>query len=134
MNTKECPFCSILADDKNNQIICRGKNFTAIRKLYHSNNVNFLIISNTHVKNLKTTSENFGSIDMNELIAFIVQLSKLGTPREKDWSITSNNGENAGQTEFHFHVHISSCEDMSTWGIHKQKTQSNNVRSKSEYL
>jgi diadenosine tetraphosphate (Ap4A) HIT family hydrolase len=124
MNTKECPFCSILADDKNNQIICRGKNFTAIRKLYHSNNV----------KNLKTTSENFGSIDMNELIAFIVQLSKLGTPREKDWSITSNNGENAGQTEFHFHVHISSCEDMSTWGIHKQKTQSNNVRSKSEYL
>lgn len=71
MNTKECPFCSILADDKNNQIICRGKNFTAIRKLYHSNNV----------KNLKTTSENFGSIDMNELIAFIVQLSRISLSR-----------------------------------------------------
>jgi histidine triad (HIT) family protein len=118
---KPCPFCVVLVNDELKQVIKSSKNFTAIRKLKQTRNVNFLIISNTHVKNLKMGSENSGTIDMNELIAFINQLSMMGPEtnkqKEKGWSIHINNGEEAGQEVFHFHAHITSQADRKTWGL-----------------
>ena len=105
----QCPFCQILVKDHKHQIIARGKNFTAIRKLYKSNNVNFLIISNKHVPNLKSGGE---SVDLNELVKFINSISK-----GKDWNMKISNGKNAGQEVFHLHAHISSFEKAESWGI-----------------
>jgi diadenosine tetraphosphate (Ap4A) HIT family hydrolase len=103
-----CPFCQILVDDAKNQIIERSEHFTAIRKPYFSKNVNFLIISNTHVPNLKGPED----IDMNAMVAFVKHLSG-----GRDWSITINNGPKARQEVFHLHAHISSSEESKTWGI-----------------
>jgi diadenosine tetraphosphate (Ap4A) HIT family hydrolase len=103
----DCPFCGVLAEDKNKQIISIGQHFTAIRKLYTSKNVNFLVISNKHVENLKN-----GNVYMNDLVRFVNELSK-----GKDWSMKISNGKIAGQDIFHLHAHISSYQRPESWGI-----------------
>ncbi len=105
----QCPFCQILQDDAKKQIIKRGVSFTAIRKLYTSKNVNFLVISNQHIPNLK---DGHPPIDMNELVRFINELSE-----GKDWSLKISNGSESGQDVFHFHAHIFSFAKPDTWGI-----------------
>lgn len=102
-----CPFCAVLKDDKNKQIIKRGEHFTAIRKLYTSKNVNFLVISNIHIENLKA-----GGVDVNEMVRFVNELSA-----GKDWSTKISNGKVAGQEVFHLHAHISSYQKPEGWGI-----------------
>lgn len=107
--TNTCPFCEILQNDKQNQIIMRGTYVTAIKKLYDSVNVNFLIIANSHITNLK---ENLDKTDliMSETIKMANQL-----PKGLDWSMTINNGPHAKQTVFHLHTHITSNDRMDKW-------------------
>ena len=102
-----CPFCSVLKDDKNNQIIEKGEHVTAIRKQYKSRNVNFLIISNIHHDNLKNMDD---TGILKEIVCMANKLSK-----GRDWSMTINNGKNSRQTVFHLHAHISSDEDSNLW-------------------
>lgn len=118
---QNCPFCQVLLDDKSNQIIKAGENFTAIRKLYSSKNVNFLVISTRHIKNLKpgnnlkTADDNqviTRIVDMNELTDFINELSE-----GRDWSMKINNGSKSGQEVFHFHAHVFSEEPAKTWKV-----------------
>ncbi len=113
--TSACPFCDIFKTDPKNQILPGQNNehFVAIRKLYKSKNVNFLVISRAHVPNLKTREGDVvRQIDMNDLVDFVNEFSK-----GKDWSMTINNGTNAGQEVFHFHAHVSSNDKPETWGI-----------------
>ena len=105
MNT--CPFCTLLKNDTRNQILKRGKNVTAIKKLYDTTNVNFLIIPNKHIINLKDTEN-------NHIITEIVDMAN-DISGEKDWSMTINNGQLANQTIFHLHAHIKSSELMNKW-------------------
>jgi histidine triad (HIT) family protein len=104
---KECPFCNILLNDSKKQIIKQWPNFTAIRKLYDSKNVNFLIISNHHTPNLNDPNAN---VDLNELTMCAKELAN-----GKDWSIKINNGPKSGQDVFHIHAHIASYDDVRLW-------------------
>jgi len=104
-------FCKILQDDKLNQIIMRGRYVTAIKKLYKPKNVDFLIIPNRHIVNLKEP------IDMEYrdlVLSEIVDLANL-LSGGKDWSMHINNGANSNQTVFHLHAHITSNVLMSSW-------------------
>lgn len=115
--SSHCPFCRIQEADPKNQILpgqthsLAGGSFLAIRKPYISKNVNFLVISKSHIQNLKN-DEGDRQIDLNELTDFINKLSG-----GRDWSMKINNGKNAGQEVFHFHAHISSDDKPETWGI-----------------
>jgi len=103
-----CIFCEILQNDKNNQIIYRGKNITAIRKNYRSETVNFLLISNKHI-------EKFSDLDMTIPEDLVIWTEIMTTAKnlmnDKDFGIKISNGEKAGQTIFHAHVHIFSFEN-----------------------
>ena len=108
-----CPFCLILKNDSKNQIVERGTKVTAIKKLSNKNNVNFLIISNEHTKNLKTLTD-------NDVISEIVELANKLSNNTKtgigDYTLIINNGKNSipGQTVFHLHAHIRSKDKE--WG------------------
>ena len=105
--TMVCPFCSILKDDKKNQIIRRGKRVTAIRKLYKSDNTNFMIISNDHVKACRDidviTQE--GAELWCEFLSFATLLAN-----GRDFNLKISNGKRGGQTVFHAHVHVGSFD------------------------
>jgi len=99
-----CPFCDIVKNDPKNQIIKRGTYVTAIRKLYKSNSVNFLIVSNNHIVNLKTGNND---TEINNILSEMRAISNE-LSGNKDWSIKINSGANAAQSVFHLHAHISS--------------------------
>ena len=108
MMNDECPFCKIVAADGHTQIIKRGKHVTAIKKLVkqHPSVINYLIVSNEHIVNLKTaTGEQTANI-MAEIVELANELNS-----NNDWSMTINNGRGSNQTVVHLHAHIfkSSC-------------------------
>ena len=110
----DCVFCRVLQNDINKQIIIKGNNVTAIKKPYTSKNVNFLIITNSHIINLKDyTPERH-----KEILSEIVEMANLLASKSKesrDWSMTINNGSKSNQTVFHLHAHISSNDSWSSW-------------------
>ncbi|AYV76809.1 MAG: histidine triad (HIT) protein [Barrevirus sp.] len=107
----QCPFCEIIKDDKYGQIIWKGDKVSAIKKLCKPRNVNFLIISNEHIVNLKgSEAKEYKHSVVTEMVDLANFLSK-----GKDWSIHINNGPKADQTVFHLHAHISSREPLESW-------------------
>lgn len=109
-----CPFCEVLLQDSRNQIIKRGTYVTAIEKLYPSRNVNFLIISNSHLENLKQFKKDDHAELLSEIVEMANELSK-NSAGTGDWSIAINNGKNSRQTVFHLHAHITSDEARELW-------------------
>lgn len=109
----KCSFCNVIESDVNNQIILKGKHVTAIRKLYKANNVNFLIISNEHIENMKDSSCD----DKEKINNILCEIKDMANQLSggRDWSLKINNGSNASQTEFHFHAHIYSQEHPRLW-------------------
>jgi len=101
----DCPFCKVLIEDQQHQIIERGQYVTAIFKPYKSVNVNILIISNEHIINHKTATVEQSTNIMSETIS----LTKKLFP-DIDWSMKNNNGSKSDQTVFHLHTHIYSQE------------------------
>jgi diadenosine tetraphosphate (Ap4A) HIT family hydrolase len=71
----DCPFCQIQKSDPKKQIIAgqpASENFLAIRKLYPSKNVNFLVVSKVHVTNLKSGKNGVTRmVDMNNFVDFM---------------------------------------------------------------
>lgn len=115
----DCVFCKVLQDDVNKQIIAKSEHFTAIKKPYKSEEVNFLVISNHHVDNLLQTDEDGKEqISFDEMLKFVRRLAN-----GKHWSIKISNGKNAGQDVFHFHAHINSFEKWDTWEVLKKSGQ-----------
>ena len=104
-----CPFCKILANDEKNQIIMRGQNVTAIRKLYPSKNINFLIISNEQIKNYKELDDDQAAAIAAETVAMAKKLLP-----NNDWSLKTNNGKGSSQDVFHLHTHVYSGQDWPT--------------------
>ena len=109
---EKCPFCEVLKSE--GQIILRGDKVTAIKKLYKSNNVNFLIVSNEHINNLKE----YRSEEHKEILSEIVDMANKLASKSKnsgDWSMVINNGSHSNQTVFHLHAHISSGDSYRSW-------------------
>ena len=108
---ESCPFCQILEDDQLDQIIMRGENVTAIKKLYKPDNVDFLIIPNRHIVNLKDPQDReYRNVVLCEMVDMANMLSQ-----GRDWNIHINNGPKADQTVFHLHAHIRSNEPFKSW-------------------
>ena len=108
----------VLFDSKNQQKVVR------IKKLYKSDNVNFLIVSNKHFENMKSLDfsikEHAGvMIEMTKMANHLSKQRKQGTG---DYSIIINNGKQSRQTVFHFHAHVSS-EDKSWWESESKNTK-----------
>jgi len=108
---ESCVFCKILRDDKLNQVIMRGRYVTAIKKNYKSDKVDFLIIPNRHIVNLKEPlDKEYRDLVLSDTVSMANLLSG-----GRDWSMHINNGANSKQTVFHLHTHITSDEPVTSW-------------------
>ena len=100
MRTEKCPFCNISAD----RVIAEDRNIIAIADEFPVANGHTLVIPKEHVRSVF-------QLDTNEsanLWKFVVKVRQLLADRFKPdgFNIGINDGDAAGQTVSHAHIHI----------------------------
>jgi len=101
---KECPFCSILDSDVNNRVIAQNDLAFVIRDGYPINEGHTLIIPKRH-------TGSFFEITDEERNALLSLLDSAKSILDKElkpnsYNIGINDGEAAGQTVPHLHMHL----------------------------
>ncbi len=98
---KDCIFCNL----PSSRILDESEYFLVIRDMYPVTKMHSLIISKRHVENIFDLIEK-ELIDMNSFILKTkINLENLDTSIS-GFNIGTNVGKSAGQTIFHFHMHI----------------------------
>lgn len=104
MVDKDCIFCKIANGDIPSATIYEDETFRAILDLGPASKGHALILPKEHFKDVRELEET--------VAAKVLPLAaKIGVAMEKSlgcdgFNVVQNNGEAAGQTVFHFHVHI----------------------------
>ena len=99
-----CIFCKIAQGDIPSRTIMENENFRVILDLSPATRGHALILPKDHYKNLYDLPDNLAkeAISIAKKIALLMK-EKLGCDGV---NIVQNNEEAAGQTVFHFHMHI----------------------------
>lgn len=101
---KECPFCSVFNNDVTNRIITQNDFSFVIRDGYPVSEGHTLIIPKRHIASFfEATNE-----ERNALL-FLLDSSKKILDKEfkpDSYNIGINDGEAAGQTVPHLHIHL----------------------------
>ena len=117
MVDKECIFCKIAGGEIPSATVYEDEDFRVILDLGPASRGHALILPKEHYKDL---------CELDESIAakVLVLAGKIGTAMKRvlgctGFNVVQNNGEAAGQTVFHFHVHIipryENGPEMVTW-------------------
>jgi histidine triad (HIT) family protein len=95
-----CIFCEIVKGNIPATKILEDENCLAFKDINPIAPIHILIIPKKHIKNFAEADEN----TIAKLSAFTKKVTeKLNIT---DYRIITNNGENAGQEVFHFHIHL----------------------------
>lgn len=117
MVDKDCIFCKIANGEIPSSTVYEDGNFRAILDLSPASKGHTLILPKEHFKDV---------CELDEAVAADVLplAGKIGAAMKKrlgcaGFNVVQNNGEAAGQTVFHFHVHVipryGSGPEMVTW-------------------
>ena len=104
MRQNDCIFCKIIADEIPSQTIYEDENFKVILDVSPATKGHALILPKDHFANLYELPE--------EKAADAIRLAKkmMAVMTDKlacdGFNLVQNNGEVAGQTVFHFHMHL----------------------------
>ena len=104
MRQNDCIFCKIIADEIPSQTIYEDENFKVILDVSPATKGHALILPKQHFANLYELPE--------EKAADAMRLAKkmMAVMTDKlvcdGFNLVQNNGEVAGQTVFHFHMHL----------------------------
>ncbi len=104
MKDSDCIFCKIANGEIPSKTIYEDENFRVILDLAPATKGHALILPKEHYKDLFELPENIAS-------DVIVLAKKLATEMKEKlgcdgFNIMQNSGETAGQTVFHFHMHL----------------------------
>lgn len=107
MKKEDCIFCKIANKEINTQLILETEDFVAFNDLSPQAPTHVLIIPKIHCNCL---SELENEQLAGKLLLGVKQVAKK--LNLKDYRVVINNGETAGQTVFHIHLHILSGRPM----------------------
>ena len=104
MRKEDCIFCKIAGGDIPSSTVYEDNDFRAIMDISPANKGHVIILPKEHAANVFELPEELAGK------AFIVAKKIAGAVKEvlncDGVNILQNNGEAAGQTVFHFHIHI----------------------------
>lgn len=104
MKKDDCIFCKIANGEIPSKTLYEDKDFRVILDLGPATRGHALILPKEHAANLDELSEEMTSS------AFLLAKKMAVTMKEKlrcqGINLIQNNGEAAGQTVFHFHIHL----------------------------
>ncbi|MGC4018765.1 MAG: HIT family protein [Muricomes sp.] len=104
MKDKECIFCKIASGDIPSSTLYEDEKFRVILDLNPASKGHALIIPKEHYRNLYDLEENIAAEAMVLAKKMITKLRDvLGCA---GYNIVQNNEEAAGQTVYHFHMHL----------------------------
>ena len=134
MRDENCIFCKIANGEIPSNALYEDENFKVILDLAPASKGHALIIPKEHAKNLfdldsKTANEAL-------LVAQKVGKAMMETLECDGLNVLQNNGEAAGQTVFHFHMHLipryNSEKKILTW--HQGSPEENELKEVSEKI
>lgn len=104
MNQEDCIFCKIIKGEIPSTTIYEDEDFKVILDRFPAAPGHVLILPKTHVENIYALDDEIGAklFPLAKKIANHLQ----GTLDLDGLNILQNNGETAGQTVFHLHVHL----------------------------
>lgn len=104
MKKENCIFCKIAAGEIPAKTLYEDENYRVILDLGPATKGHALILPKNHFDNLYEMPEK----DASEVICLAKKMMKRMTEKLNcdGFNIVQNNGEAAGQTVFHFHMHL----------------------------
>lgn len=104
MRVNDCIFCKILADEIPSAVVYEDEMFRAILDVNPAVKGHVIILPKNHAANLFEFSD-------EEASKILIVAKKIAAALKKTYhcdgvNILQNNGEAAGQTVFHLHVHV----------------------------
>ena len=104
MRQDNCIFCKIAAGDIPSATIYEDNDFRVILDIEPASKGHALILPKEHYANLYELSDDLAS---KALIVAKKVITKMTSILGCDgYNVVQNNGEAAGQTVFHFHIHL----------------------------
>ena len=104
MKEKDCIFCKIAAGEIPSATLYEDEDFRVILDLGPASKGHALIIPKEHYRNLYDIDDDIAS---KAIVLAKKMITKLtDTQRSTVYNIVQNNEECAGQTVFHFHMHM----------------------------
>ena len=104
MNNENCIFCKIAAGDIPSATIYEDQDFRVILDIEPASKGHALILPKEHFANLYELSD---EVAAKALVVAKKVVAKMTEIVGCDgYNIVQNNGEAAGQTVFHFHIHL----------------------------
>ena len=110
--SNECIFCKIIAGDIPAQLLYEDEDILAFNDISPQAPTHILVIPKKHIKGPAAVTDSDQPL--------IGKLVKIGTDLaekaglQNGFRLVMNNGENAGQTVFHLHMHVLGGRPM-TW-------------------
>lgn len=104
MKDNNCIFCKIAAGEIPSKTIYEDDNFRVILDLNPATRGHGLILPKNHYANLYELPEEIAG----EVMKLAKKMTQVMTDKLKcdGFNLVQNNGEQAGQTVFHFHMHL----------------------------
>lgn len=104
MKENTCIFCKIADGDIPSSVLYEDSDFKVILDLSPASKGHALIISKEHYKNLYELPDELASKAMILAKKMVQKLTEVLLC--SGYNIVQNNGQAAGQTVFHFHMHL----------------------------
>lgn len=104
MQTKDCIFCKIVADQLPSSKIAENDDVLVIKDLYPKAPIHYLILPKKHIKDISQLDTDDTHL-ASKLLLMAQELSKKDE-QHAQFRLVSNNGPLAGQCVFHIHLHF----------------------------
>lgn len=101
--TKDCIFCKIATKEIPAKVVYENDRVIAFDDLYPQAPVHVLVIPKKHYVSI---SDDVSDEDLLALFRATEEIAKIKGIDQKGYRLVINNGKDAGQTVFHFHIHV----------------------------
>jgi histidine triad (HIT) family protein len=105
MPENDCLFCRIIAGDVPSSIVLQDEASIAIRDVNPQAPTHILVIPREHIESLDDASQKDEAL-LGHLLRMAARIANQEGLSEGGYRTVINNGEGAGQSVFHLHVHV----------------------------
>lgn len=100
-----CLFCKIVAKEIPATIVAENEHALAFRDIRPVAPTHMLVIPRKHITSI-ASAEDGDALLLGQLMLLARDVAKLDGLDAAGFRLVTNNGENAGQSVFHVHVHV----------------------------
>lgn len=101
----DCIFCRIAAGEIPAQVVYQDAHVVAFRDIHPQAPVHLLVIPREHVASLDALGDAHTEV-AGRLLTALPRVAAAAGGLEDGYRMIANNGENAGQTVHHLHLHL----------------------------